>query len=1328
MKKHLGILFILCLFWGQSSSENIRFYDSGQLSCNLITKICQDNRGFIWVGTEYGLNKFDGVRFTQYLSRENDSTSLLNNIIRSLYVDRSHRLWIGCSNGLQYYVPEKDAFRTIPFDGNLSPSITQIYQLRTGEIWVLASGRGIFEVDMENERIRPLNELTKKCGTHYINNLYEDRFNRIWVSTGKKGLTCIDSSRKQVKSYTTPELPGVSASTVIEDKDGALFVAVAGKVMQLNEADSSFVPIRNHGGEWLDIRNMTLDKDGRVYVSTYGNGIFLIDKEERRLLPVENIYSPFFNVNTAKVVSMIEDRNQNLWLGCFQKGILMIPNRPMAFDFWDMSEKEYESGGTITSVFRDSKGYIWGGLEGNGLFKFNEKGEMLEHITVPRTVVSMFEDSNHTLWVGTYYNGLAALDTRTNQCSFLPQLAGQRIKSMVEDSRKNLYISVFGVGLKGYNLSTGKVWELASAAPETRGLMKNRWINVLLCDSKDLIWIGNYKGISCYDARNDRYIKIQGDSVMDSHVCYSLLEDRNGDIWMGTNNGLYTWSREQETFRRFSTEDGLSNNVICGLAEDKDGNIWCSTFRGINQIKTGEGRIISFYTGNGLIDKEFSRGVYFHDKEGRIYFGGNYGITHFAPEMIHPTVFHKEVMVTNMYLDNHLVTVQTLSGGKAVIDKTLIDSRDFYLSHEDNTFSFEFSTMDFREAENIHYEYRLKELSTLWSSTLPGINRITYSHLSPGSYTLEVRACENGSYTPVKELRIHIASPWYQTTIAYVCYSIILLVLGMQVYFYIKRKRREEINEEKLKFFINISHEIRSPMTLIISPLESLLKRDYDEVTSKALRSMYRNANRIIGLLNQLLDIRKIDKGQMRIACSETDMVCFIRELFQTFDYQSEKRNIRFTFEHEQAELPVWIDRNNFDKVLLNVLSNAFKYTPDGGEITVRLTSGTDKKASGALRNYAEIAVSDTGDGIDENKLEKIFERFYQASADLSSAPLGFGIGLNLCRLLVNLHHGTIVAFNRKDCKGSCFVIRIPLGNSHLKKDEMVEPSVGSHVALQIPSYELAENMEKTKAGRSKTHYKVLVVDDDEEVREFLQAELSATYRVITCKNGMEGLQAALKQQPDIIVSDVVMPEMDGFTLVKKLKGNSNTNHIPVVLLTSKIEHSDRIRGLDKGADAYLTKPFVVDELLTLISNLITNRILLKGKFSGAQAQEDKVKSIEVKSNDELLMERLMNIINAHLDDPELNVEMLAERVGLSRVQLHRRLKELTGIPASEFIRNIRLKQAAILLKDKKMNISQTAYAVGFVNHTHFSTAFKKFYGVSPTDYIINAAKGENGG
>lgn len=1324
MKKHLELLFVLCLICGQSFSENTRFYDSGQLSCNLITKICQDNRGFIWVGTEYGLNKFDGVQFTQYLNHENDTTSLLNNIIRSLMVDKDHRLWVGCSNGLQYYVPEKDSFHTLPFEGNLSPSVTQIYQLHTGEIWLLTSGRGIFEVDVQNEKIRPLNELSKQTGTYFINHLYEDRFNRIWISTDKEGLVCLNPTREQMKFYTIPELPGKSTSTIIEDKEGTLYVVVAGTVMRFDEADNRFVQVKSHNGMELDIRDMTLDKDGKVYISTYGKGVFYIDREKQMLFPVETLHSPFFNVGTAKVVSMIEDRSQNLWLACFQKGLLMIPNRPMSFGFWDMSEKGYEQGGTVTSVYRDSEGFVWGGLEGGGLFKFDEKGEISAHFPTPQTVVSMFEDSNHTFWAGTYYNGLAMLNTRTGQCRFIPQFDRQRIKSIVEDSRKNLYISIFGVGMKGYRLSTGEVWELAETAPETKGLMKNRWINVLLCDSKDLVWIGNYKGISCYDARNDRYIKIEGDSALDRHVCYSLLEDRGGNIWMGTNNGLYLWNRAAKTFKRYSTEDGLSNNVICGLAEDKEGNIWCSTFRGINQIKTGEKRIVNFYTGNGLIDKEFSRGVYFHDKEDHIYFGGNYGITHFSPNMIRPTEFHKEVMITNMYLDNRPVTAQTRSGGKPVINGILMDAQNFYLSHEDNTFTFEFSTMDFREAENIHYEYRLKELSLSWNITLPGVNRITYSHLFPGNYTLEVRACENGAYTPVKEIYIHIAPPWYRTTIAYLCYLLVLLAVGVQIYYTLKRKRREEINEEKLKFFINISHEIRSPMTMIISPLESLLRRDYDEGTSKALHSMYKNANRIISLINQLLDIRKIDKGQMHITCSETDLVGFIDDLFQTFDYQSGKRNIHFTFEHEQKELPVWIDRNNFDKVLVNLLSNAFKYTPDNGEITVRLTTGTNQKESGTLRNYAEITVLDTGEGIDESKLEKIFERFYQASADLGSAPIGFGIGLNLCRLLVNLHHGTIVASNRKDRKGSSFVIRIPLGNGHLKKEEMTDPSAtANRVVLQAPSYELIGEPEKKKSGRSKTHYKVLIVDDDEDVREFLQAELGGTYRVLTCKNGTEGLQAALKQQPDVIVSDVVMPEMDGFTLVRKLKSNGNTSHIPVILLTSKTEHADRIQGLDKGADAYLTKPFVVEELATMISSLIANRMLLKGKFSGAQDQEDKVKSVEMKSSDEILMERVMKVVNGHLDNSELNVEMLAEQVGLSRVQLHRRLKELTGIPASEFIRNIRLKQAAILLKDKKMNISQVAYAVGFTNHTHFSTAFKKFYGVSPTDYISNAEK-----
>lgn len=1316
--RKLFFLFIFLLFFCRYGySENSRFYDSGQLTCNLMTTICQDARGFVWIGTEYGLNKFDGVQFTQYLNKENDATSLLGNIVRELFVDRDQRLWVGCSNGLQYYLPEKDVFCTVPFEENLTPSVAEIVQLQNGEIWLVATGRGLFKVDRENNKVVALGEINKICGTQSINHIYEDRFNRIWISTDRQGLVCLDASGRKKAVYKTPDLPGNLAGIVLEDKEGALFVTVAGTVLMFDEVSSTFIPFRVKDRQGIDIREMTLTKDGVIYLGTYGKGVYSINKEKRLLTPVENIHTPFLNMNTAKVVAITEDRNQNLWLGCFQKGIVMIPNRPVVFGFWNLSEKGYDMGDIITSIYQDSQGFVWAGLENGGLFKFNAEGEIIDHIATSQTVISIFEDSNHTFWIGTYYNGLAQLDTRTGQCHFLPQIGKCRIKSLTEDSRKNLYISVFGEGLKGYHLPTGTTWNPGEKAPETRKMMKNRWVNVLLCDSKDIIWIGHYKGISCYDARSDRFVEIEGDSILNTRVCYSLLEDHNGNIWIGTNNGLYMWNRSSRSFMLYSTDDGLSNNVICGLAEDKEGNIWCSTFKGINQIKIAESRIINYYTGNGLIDKEYSRGVYFYDKEDNIYFGGSNGITRFSPALIMPEKFLQEVMIMNMYLGNQPITSETFSGGKKVIEGILMDAKNFRLSHEDNTFTFEFSTMDFREPENIHYEYRLKELSTVWNITLSGVNRITYSHLSPGNYTLEVRACENGTYTPVKQVGIHISPPWYQTTVAYICYLLLLVVFGMQFYYLLKRKQREEINEEKLKFFINISHEIRSPMTLIISPLETLLRREYDEPTTKALRSIYKNANRIVGLINQLLDIRRIDKGQMKIHCSETDIVGFIDDLFQAFDYQAEKRGIQFTFEHTLKELPVWIDRNNFDKVLVNLFSNAFKYTPDGGEITVCLSAGVNKKESGVLRNYAEIMIMDTGPGIDESKLEKIFERFYQASAELSSTPIGFGIGVNLCRLLVGLHHGTVVASNRKDVKGSCFTIRIPLGNNHLKKEEMVEHSLENRMVLQSHPYEL-EKPEKKKIGRSKTNYRVLVVDDDDEVREFLQMELGGIYRVMTAKNGNEGLRLALAQLPDLIVSDVVMPEMDGFTLVKKLKGNGNTSHIPVILLTSKAEHPDRIQGLDKGADAYLTKPFIVEELSTMIASLIANRLLLKGKFSGAQDQEDKVRTVEMKSNDEILMERVMKVVNDYLDNSELNVEMLAEQVGLSRVQLHRKLKELTGIPASEFIRNIRLKQAALLLKDKKMNISQVAYAVGFTNHTHFSTAFKKFYGVSPTDYI----------
>ena len=458
----------------------------------------------------------------------------------------------------------------------------------------------------------------------------------------------------------------------------------------------------------------------------------------------------------------------------------------------------------------------------------------------------------------------------------------------------------------------------------------------------------------------------------------------------------------------------------------------------------------------------------------------------------------------------------------------------------------------------------------------------------------------------------------------------------------------------------------------------------------------------------------------MNLRFAKTDMKTFAGDVVGLFSEQAAQKNIQLTADIPDGLPEVWVDPNNFDKILVNLLSNALKYTPQGGRIDVSISTGEDTKETGALRHYMEISVSDTGKGLNEKELKKIFERFYQGDANRMSTPLGFGIGLNLCQLLVRLHHGNISAYNRKDTKGSRFVVRLPLGCGHLKKEEMqteeVQP-VHNVTAEDFPVY----RTENEQTGKSKTGYHVIVIDDDEELRNYLKENLSVYYHVDTAMDGTEGWKKAITQQPDLIVSDVVMPGMDGIQLLRELKKNINTNHIPVILLTSQTEFANRIEGLSQGADGYLGKPFDMDELIVLAGNLIANRVRLKGKYSGNQTQEDKVVSIELQGNDNALMERIMKVVNANLNNPEFSVEMLAQEVGLRRTHLHRKMKEMTGLTTSDFIRNLRLRQAADLLKSGQSTVTQIAYAVGFSNQTHFSSAFKKVYGMTPKEYMESA-------
>lgn len=1317
------LLLMIVFFWGivQVVAENTLFYDSKQLTCDLITSICQDKDGFIWIGTDYGLNKFNGIQFTHYYNNPKDSTSLSDNSVKALMLDNEGTLWVGGIGGLQYYVPEENAFRTIKFEESSSFHIMCITQLRSGEIWVGSSGRGIFRIRKDTGTGEQMTDIPDVSEHAHYGVIYEDRHGSIWIGVNGTGLLRYDPSTRTSKIYTRAVLDGGSTiSGMAEDHSGNFLLSTGTTAYYYDRENDRFTKIE-HNESWLPARSILVSQKGTRYLATFGKGLKVIQPDLKELRS-EVITLPFIDVNNAKIRAIYEDHNQNLWIGCYHRGMVMVSKESTPFHFWSVPTREYPQAGVITALYKDDDGHIVSGVEGEGVFKITSEGNITDHLFSGKTVSSIYKDYSGNLWFGGYYSGLYMQDAKGNVRFMLPEIKLKDIKKITGDDKGNLYLSLFGSGFIRYHLPTQTVTEYQSSS----GGLRNNWIYTLLLDSRERLWIGHCNGVDYFDPVTEKFTLVLSQSL-GNFITYSLLEDVRGNIWAGTNKGLMCYHPGTKEFHYYDEEDGLSNNFVYGLAEDERGNIWCSTLKGINLIKVAENKIASYYSERGLVDNEYTIGASYQSMNGLIYLGGVKGITTFHPDSVTAQKGKSTVILSNLYLGGEAVTAKSKSGGKPILDTFVTRADKISLAYEDNTFTLEFSTLDYRNSGNIFYEYRIREYEKNWTSTQLGINQITYNHLNSGKYTFEIRACENGQYTPVKVIRIDIAAPWWRSSLAYVCYALILLAVAFQIYLSVRRRHQKEMNEERIKLFINLSHEIRSPMTLIVSPLENLLKRDYDADTMKMLRLMQKNANRIINLMNQLLDMRKIEKGQLNIHCVETDMVDYIKELISLFTYQAEKRNINLCFDYEQEELPAWIDPNNFDKVLVNLLSNAFKYTPDGGEIKISLREKVNELTVGDLQHFIEIEVIDSGSGIDANKLEKIFERFYQAPSNGFNGSIGFGIGLNLCRMIVKLHHGTINACNRQDAQGSRFIIHIPYGKDHLKKSEWADAE--NKTTSRVPSVlGLSQESEEetAKTRNHKANYRIVIVDDDDEILRFLEAELSSQYKVYICRNGKEGLQTILKQQPDLIISDVVMPEMDGISLLKTIRNNPNVSHIPFILLTSKAEYKDRIEGLSKGADAYLGKPFVVEELRVHIKNLIETRLLLKGKFSGVRDQVGKIEIAENKSGDERLMERVMNVMNKFLDDSEFNVEMLAREVGLSRVQLHRKMKDITGVSTSVFIRNLRMKKAAALLQEGKLNISEIADAVGFDSQANFATVFKKFYGVSPSEYAASIRnKGE---
>lgn len=1351
MKNKLIILLLsLISYITVHSQTSIMYTTEGDISSSLINNIYQDKKGFIWISTEYGLNVFDGYRFNLYKHEEKDSTSICNNYARVTFEDTKGNIWVGTVAGMMKFNKGKKSFNKVSLYANgeeIIPHVSQIIERSNGEIWIATSNQGIFCIDasgISGNRIQ--NTFGKTTRT---NCMVESTDGTVYIGTEDEGLISYSADKKIAEGIEIPGLKNANISSMVLESNDNLYLGTFSNGLYIYNIKTGKVSKPQNGNN-LPIKVISLINN-TLYIGTDGNGLKVYSEKSNTLEDFKS-EDPVINMNNSKVHSILSDKDGNMWLGIFQKGVLFIPKKKYPFRLYGekMLVNSPIGEGCVMSIHKDSENNTLVGIDSKGLYLLDSKYRQIRHYssqdnssTIPYTILSIFEDSQKNIWLGGYLGGVCIFNKTTGKCNYINELKHQSVFSITEDLHKNIYISTYSAGLYVYNLETKELTSYKNKKENSQDEIPDNWINTLYCDKEGYIWIGHFKGVSCYNPETKSFKNFTSTNyIIKDKMCYSITEGKDGNIWIGTSEGLYSFNKNNNTIKRYTEDDGLSNIVICGICEDNESNLWISTFNGLNKLNTSNNSIVNYYSEDGLQGNEFTRGAVYKSGNGDLLFGGTNGFTCFNPSAIKDIQTKPQITVTDFQIYGQSINTTSKSGNRFIIEQDITETSSFNLSHRDNTFRVLFSTMNFVNTSQVQYKYRIKELDKAWLYTRKGENYITFNSLNSGRYTLEVIATNRSVESDIYSFDIYIAYPWYQMWWAYILYSIPVIIMILLTINYIRtriRRRQDymeikharEINEAKLQFFINISHEIRTPMTLIINPLEKLMASNPDKETGKTYTMIYRNAQRIIRLINQLMDMRKIEKGQMQMHFRETDMVGFINDLMMTFDITARQKKIDFKFIHSNPSEMAWIDINNFDKVLMNLLSNAFKYTPDNGKVYITLSKGENTEVRTPLRNYIEIKVTDSGIGLDEEQKERIFERFYQISGSGIHNQGGTGVGLHLTRSLVEMHYGTITAENNTDSCGSTFTVRIPAGCDHIsleqidnskEEENIVNTSTTAQFINTVPDNESDEVHPKKK---TKTNFNILIVDDEKEIQEYLREELSDEYRISLASNGREAYEHLLTNNVDLVISDVMMDEMDGLTLCKRIRQNPNINHIPVVLLTAKGKTEEQIEGIEIGADAYIIKPFNTDVLRSTISNLLQNRRVLKNKFSGAQEQKEKVKNIEMKSQDEALMEKVMSIINKNMAEPTLNVEMLAQEVGISRVHLHRKLKELTSLSTRDFIKNIRMQQAAKLLKDKKFSISDVAYAVGYSNLSHFSSTFKEIFGVSPKDYTHDSSKEE---
>ena len=1372
-------VFFTLLFFSlfiQISGKNLRFHHitlEDGLSNSHIFCITQDSKGFIWIGTQDGLNRYDGYTFKQYFNKPNDPASINDNTVFSLFAESDTVIWVGTFMGLNKFNPTTGKFKTITLGiygtpKSVSP-IKDIIKDSEGYLWLATTGQGIVRYNPSTGDYREYpagrNRLRPELNRYFV--LWQAPDNKLWAGTDGGGVIILDQ-----KTGNFNELKDQGNSQALHGNEYVFFIYHENEtnvwigtrergLFRYNLATGEFKnfvhnPLNSKSIGGNEVYAVLKDSNGNLWFGVNDGGLNLYqsktDNFERIVHEERNRYSLLNN----KIRYLFEDNHQNIWILSFQKGFNIMHPHYSFFNYYDVADNslyKYEST-TVLSILMDNKKNLWIGTDGGGLKYIDRKSNQVktylpdknsanQNSLPDKVVLSIIQDSEGNLWLGTFMGGLVKFNPGTNSWKVFQtnpnepgSISCNYISDILEDRKGNIWAATNGGGINLLKKNSDKFICYNEHSQDIGASIVNDWINCLYEDSKGRIWIGTYLGFSILDPDHNfvrHYQRTALNSNEISHnTIYSFAEDSKGRMWIGTQNGLNLFNEAENTFKIFTIDDGLPNNVINGIVEDTQGNLWLSTNKGVSRFNYENLSFKNFYVSDGLQSDEFFRGSYYKGFNNEIFFGGINGLNSFFPSELENNDDFPNVILTDFKVFNEEIPVGRKVNGKVILPKSISYLDTLILPYNQKSFSFEFSSLNFTSPEKIEYMYKMDGFDDGWKTVNSSYRFVTYTNLDPGQYKFLMKASniDNQWGPDYSTLTVIIKPPIWNTLLAkiiyiligslilYVSYSIITERINEKNRYRLEMLHREKadaINQAKLRFFTNISHEFRTPLTLILSPIEKIIKeKSLDEKSKNRLDIVLKNARRLLRLVNQLLDLRKIDGEKMQLKVEHGDIIKFIKSMVYSFEEFALQKKISLVFECPFHEFQMWFDPDKTDKIFFNLLSNAFKFTPERGQITVKVSRVIIEHDKEKAR-YLQIEINDTGKGISTDQLDKIFDRFFQVDENMANIQ-GSGLGLALTKSFVDIHHG-IIKVDSIPGEGSSFKVLLPEDDSVFTTDEKIE-SIHPLTNQYIHPTPYVDSEEKEEEARDVRHLSetILIAEDNYDLSNYLNEELTDEYNIIMVNNGREGIKVTMDEMPDLIISDIMMPEMNGFDLCKTLKTNILTSHIPIILLTAKTDNEQKITGFNLGADAYITKPFDIDFLKAQVKQIIENRKKLKEKYSNYLFSPDNVENVP--SINDKFIDKVTNMIMKNLAEQSLNVEHLSQELGMSRGHLHRKIKSAVGLGPNEYIRMIRLKEAAKLFMKNDYNISEISFMVGFNNPAYFTKCFKDYYNVSPTEFI----------